>query len=38
MPKIGCGLDRLQWGLVREIVEEVFEGVDAEILVCVWGK
>ena len=24
MPKIGCGLDRLQWGYVKEIIEEVF--------------
>lgn len=34
MPKIGCGLDRLQWGKVREIIEEVFEDTDIEILVC----
>ena len=34
MPKIGCGLDRLQWGRVREIIEDVFEDTDAEILVC----
>jgi hypothetical protein len=24
IPKIGCGLDRLQWGRVREIIEKVF--------------
>lgn len=34
MPKIGCGLDRLQWGKVREIINEVFQDVDIEILVC----
>ena len=34
MPKIGCGLDRLQWGRVREIIEDVFEDMDIEILVC----
>lgn len=34
MPKIGCGLDRLQWSSVREIIKEVFEDVDIEILVC----
>ena len=22
MPKIGCGLDRLQWGKVKEIIED----------------
>lgn len=34
MPKIGCGLDRLQWGRVREILKEVFRDIDIEILVC----
>lgn len=34
MPKIGCGLDRLQWGKVREILNEIFKDVDLEILVC----
>ena len=34
MPKIGCGLDRLLWGKVRKIIENVFEDVDVEILVC----
>jgi hypothetical protein len=34
MPKIGCGLDRLSWGKVREIVQEVFKNTDIEILVC----
>ena len=31
MPKIGCGLDRLQWGRVREIIQDVFNGIDIEI-------
>ena len=34
IPKIGCGLDKLQWGKVREIIQKVFEDVDIEILVC----
>lgn len=34
MPKIGCGLDRLQWGKVREIIKDVFNDVNIEILVC----
>ena len=33
MPKIGCGLDRLQWGRVREIIKEIFDDVDIEIRV-----
>jgi O-acetyl-ADP-ribose deacetylase (regulator of RNase III) len=36
MPKIGCGLDRLQWGVVRPMIERVFEDTDVEILVCIW--
>lgn len=35
MPKIGCGLDRLQWDKVKAIIEEVFADTDVEILVCV---
>lgn len=34
MPKIGCGLDRLEWNRVKEIIEEVFEDMDIEILIC----
>lgn len=34
MPKIGCGLDRLQWGRVREIINEIFKDTDIEITVC----
>jgi len=36
MPKIGCGLDRLQWGRVREMLLDVFADTDVEILVCIW--
>lgn len=34
IPRIGCGLDGLQWGRVKDIVWDVFEGTDIEILVC----
>ena len=34
MPKIGCGLDRLSWDEVYEIICEVFEDTDVEILIC----
>jgi O-acetyl-ADP-ribose deacetylase (regulator of RNase III) len=33
MPKIGCGLDKLEWDKVREIILKVFEKTDLEILV-----
>ena len=35
MPKIGCGLDKLEWSKVSEIIKEVFKNTDVEILVCV---
>ena len=35
MPRIGCGLDRLEWSKVKAIIEEVFADADVEILVCV---
>lgn len=34
MPVIGCGLDKLQWNKVSEIIKEVFNNTDIEILVC----
>jgi O-acetyl-ADP-ribose deacetylase (regulator of RNase III) len=34
MPIIGCGLDRLQWGKVSEIIKEIFEDTDIEVLIC----
>lgn len=36
MPKIGCGLDRLNWQDVEQIIKEVFADTDVEILVCDW--
>lgn len=33
MPKIGCGLDKLEWTVVREIIRDVFADTDIEILV-----
>jgi len=35
MPKIGSGLDRLQWSRVREIIQDVFKDMDVNILVRV---
>jgi len=34
MPKIGCGLDRLTWEQVYDIICDVFENTDVEILFC----
>lgn len=34
IPTIGCGLDRLSWDKVSEIIKDVFDDVDVEILVC----
>jgi len=34
MPKIGCGLDRLDWDMVEAIIFDVFNGCDIEIIIC----
>jgi hypothetical protein len=34
MPKIGCGIDGLKWGIVCEILLDVFKDTDIEICVC----
>jgi len=34
MPKIGSGLDRLQWEKVREMIRDIFDDSDIEILIC----
>ncbi|MBP3915465.1 macro domain-containing protein [Clostridium sp.] len=34
MPRIGCGLDKLEWEIVREYIKKEFEGTDIEIIVC----
>ena len=34
MPRIGCGLDKLDWDKVKPIIEEVFGDTNIEILVC----
>lgn len=31
MPRIGSGLDKLQWNKVKEIIENVFKDLDVEI-------
>ncbi len=34
IPKIGCGLDKLSWAVVRNIIKQEFENIDIEIMVC----
>lgn len=34
MPKIGSGLDKLQWSKVENIIKDVFKDSNIEILVC----
>lgn len=34
MPKIGCGLDRLEWSAVKPIIKEAFEFIDVRIVIC----
>ena len=34
MSKIGCGLDRLQWGEVLNLINKIFSDTDIEIIVC----
>jgi len=34
MPKIGCGLDKLDWYDVSLLIKETFADTDVEILVC----
>ena len=33
MPVIGCGLDRLKWDKVSEIIKETFGDTDIEIII-----
>jgi len=35
MPIIGCGLDRLKWDKVKDIIQQEFADTDIEILVCI---
>lgn len=35
MPVIGCGLDKLQWQIVSDIIKETFIDTSIEILVCI---
>ena len=34
IPILGCGIDGLDWDIVKTIIQSVFKDTDAEILVC----
>ena len=34
LPLIGCGIDGLEWKIVRKVIKEVFGDLDIEIVVC----
>lgn len=38
MPRIGCGLDRLKWEQVRDLIHGVFDDTDVDITVCYLEK
>jgi O-acetyl-ADP-ribose deacetylase (regulator of RNase III) len=33
MPRIGCGLDRLDWNEVREIIKQTFQEINIELTI-----
>lgn len=36
VPQIGCGLDKLEWPKVEEIIRNIFEATDIEITVYIY--
>ena len=38
IPVIACGLDRLRWVVVKEMLARAFERMDIAITVYVWGE
>lgn len=38
IPQIGCGLDRLDWIKVKQMLAHIFEGTPVEIVVYIWEK
>lgn len=35
MPLIGCGLDKLEWSKVKELIQHIFDRVDIEITIYI---
>ncbi|HLD91068.1 MAG TPA: macro domain-containing protein [Patescibacteria group bacterium] len=38
MPKIGCGLDKLEWTKVKFLIEQILDDVVEELIVCDLSK
>ena len=38
IPKIGCGLDKLDWSDIRSLIIDTFSGSGIHITVCVPSK
>lgn len=38
IPRIGCGLDQLDWSIVKVIIGDIFKNVDCLIKVCQFTK
>lgn len=38
LPLIGCGIDKLNWFKVREIIQDVFKDMEIDILVCFYNQ
>ncbi|XP_045482836.1 uncharacterized protein LOC123686668 [Harmonia axyridis] len=38
IPKLGCSLDQLNWRIVRNMLEFIFQGTGLQILVCTLNK
>lgn len=34
MPRIGCGLDQLEWQHVEPLIRQAFDGLNIRILIC----
>lgn len=37
-PILGCGIDRLDWNNVRDIIKDQFKEIDVDILVCFYNQ
>lgn len=38
MPQIGCGLDGLNWSIVRAIIKDIFEDTDVNIVIYIYKQ
>lgn len=38
MPKLGCGLDRLDWAIVKRMIEFLFRNVNTTLIVCKFSQ